>query len=194
MRSRATTSVGVLGLTGLLAACSIGGSDSSSSTLAPIESTVFVTIPTTSTTLSPAGSAAPEGGTLGGEIVYEVVAGDYWQAIAQKYGCANYLEIIAYNDNKESIFPGDKIKIPATCGQNPTESTAAGGSNQPKPATTTTAPADGSATYTIVAGDTLSGIARKFNTTMGSIITLNGWSDGIDHVLIPGRDIKVPGA
>jgi LysM repeat protein len=183
--------LGVASVAVVLGACSGGGSESSS-TLAPIESTVFQTIPTTSTTLSPESSLDASGGALGGEIIYEVLPGDYWTGIAQKFGCPNYLEVIAYNDNKEAIFPGDEIKIPASCGQTPETTSAESGSTDTTVATATTLGEDGSATYTIVAGDTLSGIATKFNTTMNAIVAINGWSDGIEHNLFPGDDIKVP--
>lgn len=195
MRAR-TTVAAVSLMASVLGACGGGGGDSATSTLAPMESSVFKTIPTTSTTLTPdSATAAAEGGALGGEIIYEIQAGDYWAGIAQKYGCPDYRELITYNDNKENIFPGDQIKIPSACGQTTevaTETDTATGTTTTAAAVPETLAADGSAAYTIEAGDTLSGIASKFDTTMGAIVQINGWSDGIEHVLIPGRDIKVP--
>lgn len=48
------------------------------------------------------------------------------------------------------------------------------------------------ATYTIEAGDYLSGIATKFNTTVDAIVAANGWSDGAAHALFPGDVINLP--
>lgn len=46
--------------------------------------------------------------------------------------------------------------------------------------------------HTIVAGDTLSGIAAKYGVTMDVIINYNGWTDGTDHVLLPGQSFNIP--
>ena len=72
------------------------------------------------------------------------------------------------------------------------------------PATTTTTttlapgetPAGGTVpteqSYTIQSGDSLSAIASRFDVTMDAIVAYNGWSDGINHVLLPGDTILIP--
>lgn len=72
------------------------------------------------------------------------------------------------------------------------------------PATTTTTttlapgetPAGGTVpneqSYTIQSGDSLSAIASSFDVTMDAIVAYNGWSDGINHVLLPGDTILIP--
>jgi LysM repeat protein len=72
------------------------------------------------------------------------------------------------------------------------------------PATTTTTttlpagetPAGGTVpteqTYTIQSGDSLSAIASRFDVTMDAIVAYNGWTDGINHVLLPGDTILIP--
>ncbi|BAN01451.1 LysM peptidoglycan-binding domain-containing protein [Ilumatobacter coccineus] len=47
-------------------------------------------------------------------------------------------------------------------------------------------------TYTIVAGDTLSGIAERAGITLGDLVAANDWADGIDHLLQPGDVILLP--
>ncbi len=72
------------------------------------------------------------------------------------------------------------------------------------PATTTTTttvapgetPAGGTVpteqSYTIQSGDSLSAIASRFDVTMDAIVAYNGWTDGINHVLLPGDTILIP--
>jgi len=55
--------------------------------------------------------------------------------------------------------------------------------------TTTAAPL----AYTVARGDALSRIADDFCTSAAEIAALNGWSDGIQHVILPGQTIQVPG-
>ncbi|MDO8391551.1 MAG: LysM peptidoglycan-binding domain-containing protein [Actinomycetota bacterium] len=54
--------------------------------------------------------------------------------------------------------------------------------------TTTLAPL----AYTVVSGDALSRIADDFCTSAAEIATLNGWSDGLQHVILPGQTIQIP--
>lgn len=58
--------------------------------------------------------------------------------------------------------------------------------------TTDAVAAADSAGYTIVAGDTLSGIADRAEVSVADIVTANGWSDGSDHLILPGDVIKLP--
>jgi LysM repeat protein len=58
-------------------------------------------------------------------------------------------------------------------------------------ATTTSVPAD--IPYIVQRGDALTKIADDFCTKASDIATLNAWSAGIDHVILPGQTIKIPG-
>lgn len=69
--------------------------------------------------------------------------------------------------------------------------------------TTTTAPPTASTptggqistteqSYQIQGGDSLSKIAGLYDVTIDDIINYNGWTDGINHLLIPGDTIKIP--
>ena len=74
-----------------------------------------------------------------------------------------------------------------------------------EPETTTTAPAASATTappggavdpneqiYVIQGGDSVSKIASNHVITMDQLIQYNQWPDGINHVLIPGVEIKIP--
>lgn len=62
--------------------------------------------------------------------------------------------------------------------------------SDPGATTTTTAP---NIPYTVVSGDALSRIADDFCTSAAEIATLNAWSDGLQHVILPGQTIQIPG-
>ncbi len=47
-------------------------------------------------------------------------------------------------------------------------------------------------TYTIAAGDTLSGIAGRANVSLDELIAANEWADGLDHLITPGDVIQLP--
>lgn len=46
--------------------------------------------------------------------------------------------------------------------------------------------------YTIVGGDTLSGIAGRAGVPLADLIAVNGWSDGENHTILPGDVITLP--
>lgn len=52
--------------------------------------------------------------------------------------------------------------------------------------------ASGSAAYAITAGDTLSGIAGRASVSLDALVAANGWSDGSNHLIIPGDVISLP--
>lgn len=46
--------------------------------------------------------------------------------------------------------------------------------------------------YVVVAGDTLSAIARRNSVTLAALVAVNGWTDGADHPIFPGDRIVLP--
>lgn len=96
---------------------------------------------------------------------YTVKSGDTLSGIAAKYG-TTYQHLAAINgiDNPNLIYAGQVIKIDGSAAA-PTE------------------------TYTVKSGDTLSGIAAKYNTTYQKLAQINGISN--PNVIYPGQVLKI---
>lgn len=129
------------------------------------------------------GTTQSTGTVTSGETVYTVKKGDTLSAIASKYG-TTYQTLAAYNgiSNPNVISVGQQIKIPGTAEE--TKQTA----------TATTSPATSSTTetvYTVVKGDTLSSIAKKYGTTYQKLAAYNGISN--PNIISIGQKIKIPG-
>lgn len=108
---------------------------------------------------------------------YTVVKGDTLSGIAAKYG-TTYQALAALNGiaDPNKIYPGQVLKI-------------SGSAPAPKPASK---PAASSGTYTVVKGDTLSGIAAKYGTTYQKLAQINGIAD--PNKIYPGQVIKLTGS
>ena len=111
---------------------------------------------TNGATTTPAPQPEPSYGT------YTVMAGDTLSGIAEKFG-TTYQELAAINGiaDPNVIHVGQIIKLKGDAASTP----------------------QGENTYTVQAGDTLSGIAAKYGTTYQELAALNGISDpNIIHV------------
>ena len=88
----------------------------------------------------------------GSGITYVVQAGDTLSGIAARFG-TTVAELVSLNNISDPnlIYVGQVLKIPSS--------------------------GNSSRTYTVQAGDTLSGIAAKFGTTVANLVTLNNISD-----------------
>ena len=107
---------------------------------------------------------------------YRVASGDTVSGIAARYGLAT-ATVLALNGLgwKSIIFPGQVLKLTtagATQGPAAPEASVAG-------------------RYTIVAGDTISGIAARYGTSTQSVLTTNGLS--FSSIIYPGQTIAIPG-
>lgn len=102
---------------------------------------------------------------------YTVVRGDTLSGIGAKFG-VDWRSIASANGigSPYTIFPGQKLRL--------------SGGSVPAPA-----PSGGS--YTVVSGDTLSGIAAKFGTNWQTLQQMNGIGD--PNRIFPGQVLKVPG-
>jgi hypothetical protein len=47
--------------------------------------------------------------------------------------------------------------------------------------------------YVVEQGDYLAGIAERFGTTVADLAVTNDWDDGVDHLILPGEMITIPG-
>lgn len=94
------------------------------------------------------------------------------QAIAQANGITNF----------NLIFVGQRLTIPGTTG-GPTPVPPTPGGPTPVPS--------GETRYTVVRGDTLGAIARRFNTTVQAIASLNGIAN--PNLIFPGQVLRITG-
>jgi len=98
------------------------------------------------------------------EIIYTVKKGDTLSGIANKYGTTvNKLVEINNISNPNLIYPGQKIKVNGSATQ--------------------------VITYTIKKGDTLSEIAKKYNTTVDKLVKDNNIKD--KNKIYPGQKLKI---
>jgi LysM repeat protein len=122
-----------------------------------------------------------------GGSVYVVKAGDTLSAIATRHG-VGLSEIFKWNGLGMSsvIYPGQKVKV-------------GGGSSTAAPAPVTpaapkpSAPAPASSgSYTIKAGDTLSGIAARNGVRLSDVLSANRLT--MSTIIYPGQKLVIPGA
>ncbi|HEY4599898.1 MAG TPA: LysM peptidoglycan-binding domain-containing protein [Cerasibacillus sp.] len=114
---------------------------------------------------------------------YTVKAGDTLSGIAYKHKISLNKLMELNNLNTTLIFPGDKLVV----GKNASSSsTSAKGSSS----SGSSAPSNAS-TYTVLAGDTLSGIASKYGT---SVSNLKKWNNLNSDLILVGQTLTVNGA
>lgn len=101
--------------------------------------------------------------------VHTVQSGDTLSGIAAKYG-TSWRRLQEFNGikNPNLIYPGQKIKIP----------------------TSEAVSAPAAEYYTIKSGDTLSGIAARYGTTVNRLMGLNSWIDN-PNLIYPGWRVRV---
>ncbi|SFN58986.1 LysM peptidoglycan-binding domain-containing protein [Mycetocola miduiensis] len=115
---------------------------------------------------------------------YTVASGDTVSSIAATFGVAT-ASLLALNGLGWSslIFPGQVLKLTGA-----TATPAAAETPTPAPAP---APAPVSS-YTVVAGDTVSGIASDHGISVAAILTANGL--GSASIIYAGQDLAIPAA
>jgi LysM repeat protein len=200
MKSRVVAvGFGALSVLGVAACGSGSGTGAAPATTIKIGTPSYQTLApvVTSTTTAPTVVGQVPGTPVAGEQSYTVVSGDYLYGIAKKF-CVKAEDIGVYNGWTEGVqhalVPGQAIKIPPNgCLPGTATQTTDAATVATTPAvTSTTFDVASGATYTVVTGDYLGGIATKVGTTVDAIIAANGWTDGVDHVIIPGQTIKLP--
>ena len=117
---------------------------------------------------SPAPSPSPSPAPSPDYITYVIQPGDTLSGIAQRYGTTvSALSSLNGISNPDLIYAGNTIRVPEN-----------GGSGS-----------SGAQYYTIQPGDTLSGIAARFGTTVSALSALNGISD--PDLIYAGNTIRV---
>jgi N-acetylmuramoyl-L-alanine amidase len=130
--------------------------------------------------------SAPASTSPGGS--YTVVAGDTLSAIAARHG-VQLSEVLGWNGLNMAtiIYPGQKVRIGA--GTTVSEAPEPSASAPVLPASTPAAPATGS--YTIKAGDTLSGIAARHGVRLADVLAANQLT--MSTVIYPGQKLVLSG-
>jgi N-acetylmuramoyl-L-alanine amidase len=121
---------------------------------------------------------------------YRVGPGDTLSSIAAAHG-VTVGGLVAANGlaDPNVLAVGTVLTIPA--GGGPTgapAATAAPGAAVAAPAAAP--PTGGGTAYTVVAGDTLSGIAARFGVSVASVTSANGIADA--GLIVPGRTLRIP--
>ena len=108
---------------------------------------------------------------------YTVVKGDNLTKIAQKYG-TTVANLVAWNGikNPNLIYPGQKLRV------------RNGSAPAPKP-TPKPAPAPAAQYYTVVKGDNLTKIAKRYGTTVNQLVAWNGIKN--PNLIYPGQKLRV---
>ncbi|MEO6124146.1 MAG: DUF459 domain-containing protein [Ilumatobacteraceae bacterium] len=101
-----------------------------------------------------------------------------------------YIAVQAERDKFHLNTPGSKILAAAVADAIAEDLVRRGATIAADP-TSTTIDINSPGTYTIVEGDTLTGIAAKTGTTIGAIVSVNGWADE-NEVIQVGQGIKLP--
>jgi LysM repeat protein len=138
-------------------------------------STSTPTLPSPTATLTPTLTA-----TAAGPFLYIVQENDNLFSIAQKFKVA-LATLLALNSTIDPttmiIHVGEKIIIPGPNTKLPTSTAVPAGVLQ-------------TINYTVVSGDTLEGIAARFNSTVAAIVTANKLKNAND--ISVGQVLKIP--
>ncbi len=115
---------------------------------------------------------------------YTVQRGDTISSIARRYG-VTVKELVEANDivNPNLIFPGQKLIIPGYMLPKPEP--------EPEPTPTPKPEPDKFFVYTVVRGDTLSAIAKRYGVTIRQLIETNNIED--PNLIRVGQQLVIPG-
>ena len=107
--------------------------------------------------------ANPSGGTIDNSKIYTVQKGDNLTKIATRYGVTVNAIVVANNIvNPNLIYQGQKLVIPTNTGET-----------------------NDSTVYIVKKGDTLSSIARRYHTTVNTLVLLNNITN--PNLIYPGQ-------
>ncbi|NLX09362.1 MAG: LysM peptidoglycan-binding domain-containing protein [Chloroflexi bacterium] len=162
-------------------------------TSVPPPTSAFPTTPAPVPTQRPPATATPVlPGDFDTTITYVVQRGDTVIGLAQRYNSTvDAIARVNGLSNAGLIYVGQTLLIPVRGSQNrpatftPVPTFAGGPTAIPQPQ-------PGTGTYTVVRGDTLWGIAARFNTTIETLARLSNIVN--PHLIFPGQVLVVTGA
>jgi len=156
----------------------------------------LATTPTAGSDPAATAATAPSStAVVSADGTYTVVANDTVYGIARKHGVSaeTLAQLNSWSDGAtHGIFPGDTVKVPDGATATTAGSNSSGSTTTTVKSPTSTSVAAGGNNYVIEAGDYLALIATKTGTTVNAIVEVNGWSDGVNHLIIEGQTIKLP--
>ena len=116
---------------------------------------------------------------------YTLKRGDTLSRVASKFKVP-IAAIVAANDisNPDKVWEGQKLTVPD-------KKAAQVAAAKPIASASADAPADGSKVYEVRAGDTLSSIAKRFDTTVSDLVERNGLK-GANAIIREGKTLKLP--
>lgn len=136
---------------------------------------------------SSSSSSASTSGTSAGSnsaSSYKVKAGDTLSSIAARNGVSLSTILKANGLSLSStIFPGQNIKLSGSAGNSSSSSSSANSSSS--------SGTSANSSYTVKAGDTLSGIASRSGVSLSTVLQANGLSSS--SVIYPGQKLKLSG-
>ena len=114
----------------------------------------------------------PETPQESGTIIYTVKSGDTLSEIARDYGTTvnSIVSLNTFITNPDLIYPGQQLTIRPNSSNNSNTNSS-------------------STVYTVVRGDTLSKIARDYNTTVSNLVLLNNISN--PNLIYPGQRLII---
>jgi LysM repeat protein len=155
------------------------------STSAALQIGQTLTIPRGASAAAPATTAPATAAPVEEGIRYTIMPGDTLGAIARRHQTTVAALKAMNNLTSDMVRVGDTLLIPTGNG---TATAATVGA----PPAATPAAATATVKHTVVAGDTLAVIARRYNVTVGAVATANNITDPTR--LRAGQELTIPGA